>query len=427
MTGPTDLLVHDWNGAPALNTKTVQLLDDTLRDGLQSPTARHPNIAEKKKIVDILSMLGVQGVTLGLPGAGEKSVRDIVDLACHIAKNRHDIEMVSAVRTHTDDVAAHLRSCEASGQAITASLFIGSSPIRCMVEGWSLDDLLEMSTKAIRTCVREGLQVMFVTEDTTRSRPEDIATLYSAAINEGVSRICVADTVGSADMSGTRSIVEFAKLIIQKSGAKIQLDWHGHNDRGLALANSLIALEAGADRIHATVLGLGERTGNTALDQILINLRLMGATNVEDFEPLVHACDVVSALCNAPMPDNYPAIGRDAFRTSTGVHAAAVAKARTLGDAWLADRIYSSVPASWFGRRQKIEVGAMSGRSNVEHWLDKNCPAMSALERNNAVVSILRIAKNTPSVLTDRQIREALETSGRKRAAKAAVPEGMIR
>lgn len=422
-----EALVHEWNATALLDKKAVQILDDTLRDGLQSPSARQPNISQKKKIIDELNSLGVHGVTLGLPGAGEKSLRDIIDLALHISAKHHELEMVSAVRTHPDDVAAHIRSCQASGQSITASLFIGSSPIRRMVENWSIADLMNMSMQSIRTCVREGLPVMFVTEDTTRSRPQDIATLYKAAIDEGASRICVADTVGSADMSGTRSIIEFVKAIIEKSGADVKLDWHGHNDRGLALANSLTALLAGADRIHATVLGLGERTGNTPLDQMLINLRLMGAQNTGDFERLMHTCDAVSTHCNAALPDNYPALGRDAFRTSTGVHAAAVAKARNLGDAWLADRIYSSVPASWFGREQKIEVGAMSGRNNVEHWLDQNCSGMPTPERTDAVSRILAIAKNAPTVMTDRQIHEILQTFRRKHNAEANAPEAMVK
>ncbi|WP_051337360.1 LeuA family protein [Leisingera daeponensis] len=427
MSSPADLLVHDWNSTPLFDTDAVQILDDTLRDGLQSPAAFQPHISQKKVVVDTMSALGVHGVTLGLPGSGEKSLRDIIDLARHISESHYDLEMVSAVRTHPDDVAAHIRSCEVSGQLITASLFVGSSPIRRTVEEWSLSELMDMSMQSIRACVREGLPVMFVTEDTTRSRPQDIATLYKAAIDEGASRICVADTVGSADMSGTRSIIEFAKTIIEKSGADVKLDWHGHNDRGLALANSLTALQAGADRIHATVLGLGERTGNTALDQMLVNLRLMGAQSSGNFEQLMHACNAVSTHCNAPLPDNYPALGRDAFRTSTGVHAAAVAKARNLGDAWLADRIYSSVPASWFGLEQKIEVGPMSGRTNVEHWLNQNCPGMPTLERDDAVVSILAFAKNSPAILTDRQIQEVLETSRRKHIAKTTALEAMVK
>jgi 2-isopropylmalate synthase len=182
---------------------------------------------------------------------------------------------------------------------------------------------------------------------------------------------------------------------------RIRLDWHGHNDRGLAVVNALVALQSGADRVHGTVLGVGERVGNAAIDQILVNLFLLGVLpGARDLSKLVELASVVSRSCHVPIPYNYPVLGGDAFRTATGVHAAAIIKAERKGDAPLADRIYSSVPAGLFGRQQEIEVGPMSGESNVQYWLRRR-----GITVDNAVVKkILAYAKTQVRLLTSDEI-----------------------
>jgi 2-isopropylmalate synthase len=188
------------------------------------------------------------------------------------------------------------------------------------------------------------------------------------------------------------------------AGMDVKIDWHGHNDRGLALINALVALEEGVDRVHATALGMGERCGNVPMEVLLVNLRLLGMID-NDLSRLGEYCGLVSRACGIPVAYNHPVVGADAFRTSTGVHASAVLKATEIGHAWLADRIYSSVPASWVGRSQEVEIGPMSGASNVIHWLK----AHGHEARPDVVEAVFQAAKRARRLLTEEEILGILE------------------
>jgi 2-isopropylmalate synthase len=243
---------------------------------------------------------------------------------------------------------------------------------------------------------------MFVTEDTTRARPETIDRLYTTAIECGAERICVCDTVGHATPEGVRSLLSFVKEVVARTGRPVKIDWHGHRDRGLDIPNTLAAIEAGADRVHGCALGIGERCGNTPMDILLVNLKLMGWIS-NDLSRLPDYCRTVSEATGVPVPISYPVVGADAFRTGTGVHAAAVIKALKKGDRWLADRVYSGVPAGEFGLRQRIEIGPMSGLSNVQHWLsERGIPP-----KEDLVKAVFEAAKRSNRVLTNAEI-EAL-------------------
>jgi 2-isopropylmalate synthase len=247
---------------------------------------------------------------------------------------------------------------------------------------------------------------MYVTEDTTRSDPETLRRLFVAAIDAGASRICIADTVGHATPAGARAVVRFAAGVVAASGADVGIDWHGHRDRDMGTINSLAALEAGASRVHGTILGIGERVGNTPMDLLLVNLVLMGWVQRD----LVHLNDLVQAVSDAtgePIPDNYPVFGRDAFRTATGVHAAAVVKAFHKGDEDLADTVYSGVPARLVGRSQQIEIGPMSGRSNVVFWLERH----GITAEDELVERIFRRAKASSTVLTEQEVRHEIDSA----------------
>jgi 2-isopropylmalate synthase len=193
--------------------------------------------------------------------------------------------------------------------------------------------------------------------------------------------------------------VRFVQQVIDECGGGVGIDWHGHRDRDLALANTLAAMEAGATRLHGAAIGIGERVGNTPMDALLVNLVLMGRREA-DLSKLVEYCTLVSDVCGVPIPPNYPVVGRDAFRTATGVHAAAVIKAFKKNDAALADAVYSAVPASLVGRDQLIEIGPMSGRSNVIYWLEKR--GITATDER--VDRIFAKAKNATTVLTEEEI-----------------------
>ncbi|MDP6538010.1 MAG: LeuA family protein [Planctomycetota bacterium] len=402
MSDERDDLIYDWNGPGAAAPVDVQFDDETLRDGLQSPSVTDPPLDAKVRLVHLMDELGIQTADVGLPGAGARArehistlVREMADLA--ITPNVACRTLVSDIEPVVDIVAE-------TGSPVEVCTFIGSSPIRQVAEAWDFEHMLKLSREAIEFCTREGLSSMFVTEDTTRAHPEQVRALYTTAIEAGASRICVCDTCGHSTPEGTRAVVSFVKDVVEELGADVGIDWHGHRDRGLGLINTLAALEAGATRLHATALGIGERTGNTEMDLLLVNLRLMGVIE-NDLSRLGEYCQVASEAVGTPFPSNYPVFGADAFETGTGVHASAVIKALRKGDTWLANRVYSGVPADLFGLEQKIQVGPMSGRSNVTWYLERRGRAAD----DAAVERVLELAKRTPRLLTEEEILTAAE------------------
>jgi 2-isopropylmalate synthase len=394
-------LIYDWNKVDAPAPPPVVMLDDeTLRDGLQSPSVRAPSIDEKIRILHLIDALGIDTADIGLPGAGPHVVRDVERLAQEIGSARLKVRANCAARTHINDITPIADIVQRTGVPIECCTFIGSSPIRQYTEGWTLDWLLKCTEDAITFAVKQGLEVMYVTEDTTRADPATLRAIYRCAIGAGARRICIADTVGHATPAGAAAVVRFVKDVIQESGAEVGIDWHGHRDRDMAIMNSIAALDAGASRIHGAALGIGERVGNTPMDLLLVNLVLMGYIK-RDLQKLNEYCQVVAQSCGVPIPDNYPVIGRDAFRTATGVHAAAVIKAWRKGDRELMDAVYSAIPASLVGREQEIDVGPMSGKSNVIFWLEKRgiTPSEPLVDR------IFQKAKGSSTVLTEAEIR----------------------
>ena len=399
-------LIHDWNEAgerwekPAFE---IQFDDETLRDGLQSPSVRTPTIEQKIAILHLIDKLGIHTADIGLPGAGPHVVRDVQRLAEEMVSAKLSVQANCAARTMVRDIEPVADIQQKTGRAIEVCTFIGSSPIRQYAENWTEDMMLAHTREAITFAVKQGLTVMYVTEDTVRARPETLRRLFLTAIECGAKRLCLCDTVGHATPTGAANLVRFANQVVLESGADIGLDWHGHSDRGLAVANTIAAIRAGASRVHGCAIGIGERVGNTAMDQLLVNLKLMGwITN--DLTALTDYCRRTSEGTGVPIPVNYPVVGHDAFRTGTGVHAAAVIKAFKKGDHWLADRVYSGVPADMVGRHQEIEVGPMSGESNVVFWLEsRKIPATP--ERIQAV---FQRAKAVDHMLSDDEIRDIL-------------------
>ncbi|MBA2370918.1 MAG: 2-isopropylmalate synthase [Chloroflexi bacterium] len=395
-------LIYDWNRdgrAARADYRAVELDDETLRDGLQGPSVRNPPLEVKKRLLHLMDALGIDSADIGLPGASPHARAAIVALAKETTKLRR-LRPNQAIRTHPQDVRAAIEASVEAGVAIESCAFIGSSPIRRFAEDWSLDTMLRSVEESVTALTKAGLPVMFVTEDTTRADPETLVKLYEAAIGCGAGRVCVSDTVGHATPEGVRNVLSFVRDEIIK-GRAVKLDYHGHNDRGLGTTNALAAT-AIADRVHGCALGIGERVGNSAMDQLLVNLRLWGLIDT-DLTPLVEYTALVSEHCGVPIPANYPALGADAFRTGTGVHAAAVVKALRRGDRELADLVYSGVPASVVGREQRIEVGPMSGQSNVVFWLEQH-GFVATPER---VARIFELAKSSDRMLTDEELSDA--------------------
>ncbi len=393
-----DDLIYDWNRddrAARADYRAVELDDETLRDGLQGPSVRNPPLAVKLRLLHLMDQLGIASADIGLPGASPQALATVVALAKETTKLR--ITPNVAVRTYPADIQGAIRASAESGVAIETCAFIGSSSIRRVAESWSVDVMRKQVEESVALAVKNGLPVMFVTEDTTRADPETLVTLYETAIGAGAKRICASDTVGHATPEGVRNLLTFLHAEIIK-GRDVKLDYHGHNDRGLGTINALAAT-AIADRVHGTALGIGERVGNASMDQLLVNLRLWGLITT-NLEPLVEYTALVAEHCGVPIPANYPALGADAFRTGTGVHAAAVVKALRKGDRELADRVYSGVPASVLGREQRIEVGPMSGESNVVFWLEQRKiePTRGRVDR------IITAAKASDRLLSEEEL-----------------------
>jgi isopropylmalate/homocitrate/citramalate synthase len=402
-------LIYDWNQVAAhlVPTGPVSLNDESLRDGLQSPSVRDPSTQEKVEILHLMEAVGINSLNLGLPGAGPRAVEHVEALAREIAAQRLKIRANCAARTHENDIRPIADIVQRTGVNIEAATFIGSSPIRRFTEGWTDDFLLQTTEKALKFAVSLGLDVMYVTEDTSRCDPEMVKRLYAAAIRCGARAIVICDTAGHSTPMGAYALTKFViNEIVKPSGEKIRVDWHGHCDRGFAVANSLAALAAGANCVHACALGIGERVGNTQMDLMLVNLKLMGVApwDKQDLTKLKDYCRAVSRATGVPVPPNYPVVGEDAFRTATGVHAAAVIKAFKKGDTELANAVYSGVPAHLFGLEQGIDIGPMSGKSNVLFWLEQH----GIRATDELVEKIYRRAKSSDHTLTEFEIRECV-------------------
>src|SRR3984957_5692728 len=409
--------IYDWNSAtapPIAAGTRVLLNDETLRDGLQNPSVTDPPIADKIKILHLMEALGIEAVNIGLPGAGPRAAADTEALAREIANQRMRIKPNCAARTHENDIRPIAEISQRVGIAIEAATFLGTSPIRRLVEDWTVDHLCATTEKAVGFAVAHGLPSMYVTEDTTRTDPATVRRLYTAAIRSGARAVVLCDTVGHATPMGAFSLVKFViDEVVKPSGEKIRVDWHGHSDRGLAVANSLAALAAGAHCVHACAVGIGERVGNAQMDQMLVNLKLMGILpwDQQDLTKLKQYCQAVSRATGVPIPANYPVVGDDAFRTATGVHAAAVIKAFKKKDIELANTVYSGVPSHVFGMEQTIDIGPMSGKSKVLWWLERrDIPAT-----DEVVDRIYQRAKQSDHTLNEAEILACMPSAAQKK------------
>lgn len=406
---PEDRLIHDWAAAAPGPAVPPMLDDETLRDGLQSPSVQDPPIETKLRILHLMDALGIETADVGLPGAGPRQ-RDAVTALCReIDSAGLRIRANCAARTMVVDIQPIADVVQKTGVPIEACVFIGSSPIRQYAEEWELEHVLRHTREAVAFAVSEGLEVMYVTEDTIRASPDHLRILFTAAIDAGARRLCLCDTVGAAVPEGVTALTRWVAGLLDELGVadRIGIDWHGHRDRGLDVANTLAAIGAGATRVHGTALGVGERVGNTPMEQLLVNLKLLGWRPDDDLSSLMDYVTTVAEAVGLPIPVNAPIVGRDAFRTATGVHAAAVIKAERKGAQWLADRVYSGVPAGWIGRQQEIEVGHMSGGSNVQYFLRGRgitpTPAM--------VEAVLALAKRSERLLTEDEILEVARSA----------------
>lgn len=328
--------IFDWNGAEAIALSgsdahpdarhtgvkiphfgtippRVKVVDETLRDGLQNPSGKNPPIEHKIALLPAMVKVGVDVVSVGLPAAGGRYEADTLALCEAIRDQKLPLVATAAARTVVADVEGIARAADRTGMCIEVYSFIGSSPIRQLVESWSTEFLVSAVTSAAEAAARHNLPFCLVTEDTTRSHPDMLRVLFRAAVDAGARRLCLCDTTGHVTPYGVEELVGFARGYLAEIGATgVELDWHGHNDRGLGLPIALWAAAAGVDRVHGTGLGVGERVGNTPLELLVDNLGLLGARSRPTREALVDYCDRAALALDWEIPFDHPIAGRRA-------------------------------------------------------------------------------------------------------------------
>jgi 2-isopropylmalate synthase len=295
---------YDWNRANGpiqlFKPGVTTFQDETLRDGIQSPSATDPSIEDKIELIHIMDRLGIHYVNVGLPAASARNRQDCLEACQEIVRCKLKIRPVAAARTMRDDIGPIAELAQKTGIPVVAYAFIGTSEIRKLAESWDIALLVKRSVEAVDFAVREGVEIAYVTEDTTRANPATLRELWKSAIEHGASRLCLADTVGHVTPDGLRNLLDFTRKLIAETGVeKVGIDWHGHNDRGIALPNALWALELGIDRIHGTAMGIGERTGNTPLEMLLFNLWAWGQIEL-DPQDLQRFCEVTARAVKWP-------------------------------------------------------------------------------------------------------------------------------
>lgn len=402
-------LIYDWNikdnaiFSLAKPTKAFFIHDETLRDGLQSPSVTIPNLNQKCELIRLMPRVGIDSAGVGFPASNKKVQAEMRQIAKTLVNEQIPLHLTCLARPIESDIAPIVTISQDTGVLIEPFIFVGSSPVRQQVEGWSIEQIVTSIKQGIRFAIKEGLSPTCFTEDTTRTAPADLEKIYLAAVELGAKMIGIADTTGHATPVGVFNLIVFIRNLLDQRGFnEVKIDFHSHMDRGLGLINSLAALSAGADRIHGCALGVGERSGNAPIDQILINLKLMGWIE-KDLRALAQYCALVSTYFEHPIPVNYPVFGKDAFRTSTGIHAAAVIKAAKKSEE-LSDLIYSGIPASWFDKEQVIVIGSMSGKAGAMNWLQNNNYQVN----EDSIVKILTLAKRKNKILTDEEIKSVL-------------------
>ena len=401
--------IYDWNheGSVADNWwDGLEFQDETLRDGIQSPSVTDPSVRDKEELLMLQHRCGIHHTNIGLPGAGPRAVADVTRLARFAVDHKLDFGLNCAARTHPADVQPIIDISQMVGVELEVMTFLGSSPIRVTTEGWTIERMVNMTRTAISMATEAQLPSTFVTEDTVRSDPHTLRTIFQVALDEGAKGLALCDTVGHATPEGVAALVKWTRSLVNELGyPDTVIDWHGHNDRGLSLINAMAAAQACANRIHGTALGMGERVGNTPIDLFMVNMMLLGMDWGGDLTALPEYAREAARATETPLPFNYPVFGRDAFRTATGVHAAAVIKAMDTGDDWVVDTVYSGVPAHRFGLKQLIEVGHMAGRSNVICWLQQR-----GIEPQDELVSVVfDAAKAGNRVLTEREVYRVVD------------------
>ena len=394
--------VYRWAEAPLKGRTDITLLNTDLRDGSQASGIEAPKESDKIQMLKYMDSIGIHYADIAMPVAKGKHLQEAIAVAKAKRELGLSINLVCLARALPGDVHRAIELRDQSQTELEVIIFKGSSPLRRGVEGWATkEDIVDPMVRAIRIAIENGLKVTAATEDTTRTEREVIKSVFCESISAGATRVCIADTVGFSDPWSTAEIVSWIKKeVIGES--QIGLDWHGHNDVDMTTANALIALGAGADRVHVTSLGIGERAGNTPMESMIENLRQHGINNYK-YPLIMEYASYASKVFGRIIPPDKPIVGDLVHKTPTGIHGAGIAKAIEKGRPDLAGIIYSAVDPSIYGRHPELSIGPLSGNHN----------AIANLERLNIEVTqqhiqrILVLAQMLGRELSDEEISSA--------------------
>lgn len=381
----------------------VSIDDESLRDGLQgTQLTTHPSLNEKEIYLASVALNGyIEHADIGFPGSEESHKEELSEIIKFvIASNGLDGLTLSCAAGAIDE---HINpiidlSHQFDGYPLEADIFLDVSKNRAEIEGWDRKEKISVLKQNIKLLKSQQLPVMFVPERSTSTPPEELLEVCLMASELGVDRICFADTKGVADNKGIENIFRWGFEEIGKANPNLKWDAHFHNDRNMALSNSLVAAAEGVDRLHATMFCIGERAGNVDLAQLLVNLNLQEMRN-DDLTSLKAISELSSKILGFEIPKNSPIYGENAFATSSGIHASAGKKELQ------ANRIHSIYfpfsPES-VGNKAIVEVGPFSGKSNVELKLRQ-----LGISSTPALIDVvLSRAKQQRGLLSDEEVRQ---------------------
>jgi len=327
----------------------ITIYDTTLRDGEQTPGVCL-RTAEKLKIARKLDELRIHQIEAGFPVVSNEEKRSVTT----IANEGLDANILALCRTKKEDIDTAL-NCNVDG-IIT---FLGTSALHLKHKlKVNQEDALNICMNAIEHAKDHGLFVAFSAEDATRTDLNFLKSVYKKAEAYGADRVHIADTVGAISPQGMDYLVRELKKEIN-----IEIALHCHNDFGMALTNSVAGLLAGASAVSTTVNGIGERAGNTSLEELVMTLLLIYGVDLDfNIEVFYELSQMVEELTNMKVPENKPIVGRNVFRHESGIHVDAVIEEPLTYEPFLPELI---------GHQRQIVLGKHSGCRAVKAKLDE--------------------------------------------------------
>lgn len=405
--------------------RRTTLLSECLRDGLHG-VAHQPSAEERADYVGALQDLGILVDTVGIYSGRGNKVDATAKKLLALMRDQYPNVTPNVLTQATPEAIEWTAECKQIHPGLMSVAFMGSGNARLMAEGWTPDFVLEKLGWLVSTLVRDHhITVVGATEHTTQTPPDFLRRIVETQVDAGASYFCIADTIGTARPIGAHRITQFVRETLRRMGRDdVQIDWHGHRDKGNDEANAMAAAAAGADRIHVVARGIGERAGNTSMESVLLNLTSILEEAQEpspwNLRLLSSVLDRYSRVTHVPVPTHGP-LSQRAFKTSLGIHAAAMDKAheaaeeaRQLGmtqEAILLDQLYRTVYCAIdpedVGRQHEIAVSPSSGAHNVRLAAELAGVNLASLS-NEKIADVLDLAKNLERELTTEDLLKLL-------------------